>query len=173
VPTGPPARIFWLAFLCIVVAGICAGAALGQPGGGLESGDPAPEFRVTTLAGEVLNLSDLRGRVVVLNFWFIACPPCLAEIPQLNRVVKRFQGEDVVFIAFSPDQEDELEKFLARHPFDYQVVARATPTAERYGITGAPTHLLIDREGVVRDIRRGAIDDPESDLVQPILELLK
>jgi len=136
-------------------------------------GAPAPEFDVVDLDGNRLNLKGLRGKVVVLNFWFIACPPCRVEIPQLNQLVGSFQGKDVVFIAFAPDSPPELREFLDSHTFRYAVVPDATPIAEKFGIHGAPTHVLIDREGNYAKALFGAVEDLDSELRRPIEALLK
>jgi thiol-disulfide isomerase/thioredoxin len=63
-------------------------------------GCEAPEFDVVAVDGKRLKLSALKGKVVVLNFWFIGCAPCIAELPALNKLVDEYKGEDVVFIAF-------------------------------------------------------------------------
>jgi peroxiredoxin len=158
----------------LFLAGLCAPIAAQRPapGGALEKGTPAPDFEVQSLDGNQLRLADLRDKVVVLNFWFIACPPCRVEIPKLNQLVAGYGDAEVVFIAFAPDNEEELKIFLAEMPFRYQIVANATPIAERYGIRGAPTHLVIDREGRVDTVIYGAIADPERELGRLIDPLL-
>jgi peroxiredoxin len=153
-------------FFLFFSAGVCGNswAQVPPPAGSLSKGAAAPEFDVRSLEGKALRLADLNGKVVVLNFWFIACPPCRVEIPKLNQLVARYGHDDVVFIAFAPDKEEELEVFLEEMPFHYQIVANATPIAEEYGIRGAPTHLVIDREGRVDTVIYGAIDDPDREL---------
>lgn len=138
-----------------------------------QPGDSAPPFEVTSLSGDLLSLEALEGRVVVLNFWFIACPPCIREMPDLNRVVRHFQGKEVNFVSFSPDSTGELEEFLKRREFLYEVVPDATPIAELYGVGGAPTHILIDRSGKFHKFSYGAVSDLERDLIQPIERLLQ
>jgi len=133
---------------------------------------PAPDFDVRSLDGHQLSLSGLRGKVVVLNFWFIACPPCRVEIPKLNQLVKDFEGKNVVFIAFAPDSEEDLRAFLEETKFDYQVVAQATPIAKEYGVTGAPTHIVVDKEGRIAAERRGAVNDPGKELGAIIRDVL-
>lgn len=66
-------------------------------------GCKAPDFIVQTIQGEVLNSNELRGNVVVINFWYEGCAPCIAELPALNKLRAEYQGKDVVFIAFSKD----------------------------------------------------------------------
>lgn len=141
--------------------------------GPLGTGSPAPQFSVVSLDGAALDLEALKGKVVVLNFWFIACPPCRIEIPILNDLVDTFHGEDVVFIGFAPDSKDELKVFLETKEFKYQVIADATPIAELYGVTGAPTHLIIDKTGRIAYRLNGAIDDQGTQLEPRIRALLE
>lgn len=144
-----------------------------QAGGLTEKiGETAPGFDVQSLGGRDLQLSNLKGKVVVLNFWFIACPPCRVEIPKLNQLVEEYRATDVVFIAFAPDSEDDLREFLKTNPFKYHIIPNATPVAESYGVTGAPTHILIDREGVIRSVRFGEVSNPKAELSRSINDLL-
>jgi peroxiredoxin len=135
-------------------------------------GEPAPGFDVQSLGGVNLQLAHLKGKVVVLNFWFIACPPCRVEIPKLNQLVEEFRGSDVAFIAFAPDSEEDLREFLETTSFEYHIIPNSTPVAERYGVTGAPTNILIDRDGVISSIRLGEVSDPKVELSRSIQKLL-
>ncbi|GAB4251568.1 MAG: hypothetical protein Kow00109_27270 [Acidobacteriota bacterium] len=161
-PCRPGSR--WGALL--LVTGLCAWAvgATGSATTTLQKGRPAPEFHVTDLQGRVFDSRALRGRVAVLNFWFIACPPCRVEIPGLNRLVARYRHEEVVFLAFAADASQPLQAFLAVHPFDYAVIPDATPIAERFGIDGAPTHVVLDRDWRVVHVIRGAVEDVSREL---------
>ena len=111
-------------------------------------------FSVTSLDGEKFELASLRGKVVVLNFWFTACEPCVAEMPGLNKLVDKFKDKDVVFIAPTWDNEATLRTFLKEHPFKYHVVPNAGKLAIDSSSDGAghvvfPTHIVIDRDGKI------------------------
>lgn len=138
----------------------------------VETGSRAPDFAVKSIDGVELRLERLRGKVVVLNFWFIACPPCRIEMPKLNALVEDFKGQDVAFIGFSPDSVSELKEFLAEQDFKYTIVPDSNKVAMDYGVRGAPTHVVIDKEGIVRWVSYGAIADPQSELGKIIKELL-
>jgi len=129
---------------------------------------PAPEFAGTTLEGSAMRLADLRGKVVVLNFWYVACGPCRAEIPGLNRLVQEFDKGDVVFIALALDKADKLRLFLKEIPFRYQLMSEAGATAELYGVQAYPGHILIDRKGRIAHVIRGGIDKIE-DILRPLI----
>jgi hypothetical protein len=93
-------------------------------------------------------------------------------MPRLNDLVDDFADQDVVFIAFASDGEDELREFLASSEFKYHIVAEATPIAESYFVTGAPTHVVIDRQQRISLVRHGAILGREGELHRIIRELL-
>ena len=134
--------------------------------------DPAPEFRVRSLSGKELALSNLRGNVVVLYFWFVGCEPCRVEMQKLNQMVKEFAGKNVIFISFAPDTEEELRDFLKETKFDYEVVAKASDVARGFRVIRTPWHIVIDKEGQIVRERRGAVDDPGKELGEMIKSLL-
>ncbi len=110
-------------------------------------GTPLPEFDLTTIDGRPLDSSELTNHVVVLNFWFRACKPCLMEIPELNKLVQQFSGDDVLFIALGLDSEDETREALEEHPFAYEVVPSTQDLQQKLGIHSYPTHLVFGLDG--------------------------
>lgn len=134
---------------------------------------PAKNFKVTDMDGERLILSDLKGSVVVLNFWFIGCKPCLVEIPELNSLVEKYKEQNIKFIAFAIDPKSSLSSFLEKTEFKYQVIPDARATASDYEIMGYPTHILIDTDGKVAFYQRGYNGALSYILDRRIEELLK
>jgi thiol-disulfide isomerase/thioredoxin len=115
-----------------------------------KEGDVFPTFRERDINGNKYNLKELAGKVVVLNFWFINCPPCRREIPELNDVVKKYKdNKDVVFLAIALDQKADLEDFLKTSPYNYNVVDNGRFTAQKYNINLYPTHVVIDKQGKI------------------------
>jgi peroxiredoxin len=114
-------------------------------------GITAPDFYGKTLDGKDVRLSELQGKVVVLNFWFIACPPCRIEVTPLNEIVKQFQGKDVVFLSIARDKESDLVKHLQAVPFGFQVIADPISRICRdtYHLFGYPTTIVIDKQGKI------------------------
>ena len=139
-------------------------------------GCQAPDFEVETLDGAPLKLSDLKGYVVVMNFWFEACPPCIAELPALNRLAEEYAGEDVVFIAFGRDGEESIRGFLQDTEFIYEHVAIAQELIEKYCIVaGWPTNMVLDKDGVLRQVFSGGSVDERAeteayDKMRPTIE---
>ena len=108
-----------------------------------------PDFTATTLDNSQIQLSQLKGKVVVMNFWFLACGPCIKEMPDLNELVKKYQGKDVEFIAVTYDKQDLVTESFKNHPFSYKQIANAQNIIDLYKATAFPTHLVIDKEGKI------------------------
>jgi peroxiredoxin len=86
-------------------------------------GVTAPNFQATTLDNKRIDLSKLKGQVVVLNFWFTRCQPCIEEMPGFNKLVEFYANKNVTFISFTYDSSAMVQKFLKQHPFEFQNVA--------------------------------------------------
>jgi peroxiredoxin len=130
----------------------------------------APPFQLVSVDGKRLDLAALRGKAVVLNFWFTSCAPSRRDLPALNRLVEAHRGsDDVVFIGIALDDEDTLRGFLAENEFKYAVASDPEGLVSRlYGVRGYPTHVIIDRQGCIAGQlsgRRDRIGDVLSDLV--------
>ena len=123
----------------------------------LMSGPPSfdkeniPDFTLTDLDDKTINLKALKGKVVVLNFWFIACKPCQMEMPDLNELKAEYKGKDVVFLALTFDRKKAVQKFLKTNPFDYQIFPSARDVIQEFGIMAFPTSIVIDKDGNLID----------------------
>ena len=164
--SGRQLKLMLLLFLAV---GCSAMPSAASP---LASKKAAPQFRVTSLEGQEFDLSALRGKVVVLNLWFIRCPPCREEIPGLNMLTEEFTNEDVVFIALALDSAEELHSFLKEQPFTYHVVPDAKRVIKLYGGHFYPKHIIINREGQIEWTKRGGRRDRYKDLRAVIRRLL-
>ena len=115
---------------------------------GVPSGSKAPDFRKPTMDGSIVALADNIGsKVTVINFWATWCGPCKMEIPNLNRLVEKYKGQDVEFIGFADDEPGLISQFLVERPFNYIQVPSSKDIAANYSITGYPTNIVIDKEG--------------------------
>jgi peroxiredoxin len=120
-----------------------------------DEGKPiAPPFNLTSLEGKKFELAALRGKVVVLNFWFTGCAPCVAEFSKLNGLVNKFKNKEVVFIAPSLDNVTTLKLFLKQHRFKYHIVPNAgslivSTYSDGSGTVVFPTHVVINKEGEI------------------------
>jgi peroxiredoxin len=115
-----------------------------------KTGQSLPAFTMRDMAGHKYTSKDLAGKIIVLNFWFIGCPPCRMEIPELNKLVEQnAKREDVVFLAVALDEQDAIQEFVKQHPYSYALVPNGRYVAAQYGINSYPTNLVVDRQGKV------------------------
>ncbi|MDI9366659.1 MAG: TlpA disulfide reductase family protein [Flavobacterium sp.] len=138
-----------------------------------KTGNKIASFKESDMNGNKFNLKELKGKVVVLNFWFINCPPCRQEIPDLNEMKASFADKDVVFIAVALDEKYDLETFLKTTPFNYNIIDNGKYIANQYRITAFPTHVVIDKEGVIKFHTSGLAQNTVSWLKKSINEALK
>ncbi len=134
--------------------------------------ESAASFSVRDLEGERFKLEELRGKTVVLNFWFVQCKPCVQEMPELNELVQEHQDEDVVFLALALNGKPEIKQFLKKKDFNYHIVPDARAVAEDYGVEGYPTHVVIDPAGNIVYSAMGFGPDTVKDLGKEIEGLL-
>jgi peroxiredoxin len=128
-----------------------------EPVGKLAVGAPAPDFSAIATDGRVIRLSNLRGKVVVLDFWATWCPPCRVMIPHERELVKKRAGKPFVFLGISADEDlDELRQVMTTERITWPTIhAGGSPLLRQYGITHLPTIFVLDRDGVIRfkDVR--------------------
>jgi thiol-disulfide isomerase/thioredoxin len=123
-------------------------------------GRPAPRMELPGLRGGRVRLADLRGRPVVLNFWASWCPPCVAEMPDFERVHQRL-GDRVAFLGVNQRDELQAAEQLARSSgVTYPLAIDPTGLAfDAFGGLGMPTTVLIGADGTVVDIFAGQLDE--------------
>lgn len=120
----------------------------------------APDFTLRDRQGRPFRLSEHRGRVVVLNFWSITCPPCIEEMPSidtLGRIAQRWGDVDIVAVS-TDDSWDEVAPLLPRGSRVRFLLDPANEVANRFGTRLYPETWIIDRDGVVRMRYDGARD---------------
>lgn len=133
---------------------------------------PVPAFKFTDIDGKKWNSKDLKGKVVVMNFWFTSCQPCIYEMPLLNEVVADNNSKGVEFIAPAPEKDVQIKKFLQRYKFDYTIIPSSTDFIDRLKIENFPTHLVVDKKGIVREVFIGYSNDIGKKLQEVIGKLL-
>jgi len=113
---------------------------------------PAPDVQFTKIDGGVLKLTDLRGRVVVLNFWATWCVPCRSEIPALSSMQKALDADGLTIVGVSYDDTRELiQEFQKDLKQDYTIVLGGKDVGAQLPASPLPTTYFIDREGKIRD----------------------
>jgi thiol-disulfide isomerase/thioredoxin len=115
-----------------------------------KTGNKISSFNERDINGNKFNLKELAGKIVVLNFWFINCPPCRLEMPELNALTDKYRdNKEVVFIAIALDEKYDINEFLKTNPFRYNIIDNGRYLASRYGINSFPTNLVLDKQGKV------------------------
>ncbi len=119
-------------------------------------GKKAPLAAFKTLDGKQYDKVSLAGRIIVVNFWFMSCAPCVAEIPALNKLVEEYKEKNVLFLGFSTDRTDRLKPaFFEKNPFDFEIVAESRSLASSFQVMGFPTTYIIDQQGIIRQAWMG------------------
>lgn len=123
--------------------------------GGLE-GALAPPFSASHIAGpDSAQLADLRGRVVVLDFWATWCGPCAMVRPLLDSLHQQYHGQGLTVLGISNEPRPIIQNHLLSHPVGYTVARDRGPTSTSYGVSAIPTLVIIDRHGKVRRVYAG------------------
>ena len=119
------------------------------------------------------SLSSFRGKVVLINLWQSGCPPCIAEIPDLNKVQSEFAGQGFVLLSITPEDSTALERFFAIRKVRFSGILATMPYANYappFQCMGNPTGVIIDRSGIIRRTWMGAQTyDSLKTFVAPIL----
>jgi thiol-disulfide isomerase/thioredoxin len=131
------------------------------PSSGPEVGRAAPELRLPLAGGGEVDLAEYRGKVVLLNFWATWCAPCRTEMPAIEQAYQqhRERGFEVLAVDIQERDEDVLE-FLREVGVSFpSAIDSVGESVRRYRAIALPTTILIDREGVIRDIRLGPLTE--------------
>lgn len=134
---------------------------------------PAPDVELQTLDGQTFRLNEMRGRVVLLNFWATWCIPCREEIPELNQMQRDLEARGLSVVGVSWDDTAEgVRAFQNRIPLEYRVLVGGDGVGSQFGgVASFPTTFIIDREGRIRQTIIGARDRAGFEAaVMPLLE---
>ncbi|MFD1631184.1 TlpA family protein disulfide reductase [Pseudopedobacter beijingensis] len=127
-----------------------------KPSPAFETGSSFRYSDNKTIDGVKIKKQDLVGKVLVFNFWFIACPPCRQEMPHLNELVEKYKDrDDVLFLGVALDESYEVGQFLKSTPFAYQQLRGGRAISTAFDVKAFPTHLIVDKNGVVQFSAQG------------------
>ena len=132
---------------------------------------PAPDFQLTLIDGTKVQLADLHGQVVVLNFWATWCGPCRKELPTLDAYYRVMQKQGVGLKVYAVTTEDSLPLYQLKKLFAAMAIPSVRKIKGPYGeLAGVPTNFVIDRAGRVRYAKSAAFDlDSLNAIVGPLL----
>lgn len=132
-------------------------------------GFPITPYDVTSIDGKAFSSESQLGKVTVLKFWFKECAPCIQEMPKLNKLVEKYaSNDDVDFVAFGLDTKEDIQNFLRTTPFKYDLIPSAEATRSAMNINGFPTHIVVNKEGVVSEYVQGGLMHIETELENAI-----
>jgi peroxiredoxin len=142
----------------------------------VKDGHIAPDFEVQMFDGSTIKLADLKGKVVLLNFWATWCPPCRAELARVQKdIIERFQGEPFVFIPVSRGEKREtVAAFREKMGYTFPMGLDTESTIyKKYAETYIPRNFLIDKEGKVVKASVGYDEAEFAELIKLIEETIK
>ena len=125
----------------------------------MQTNRSAPDFALTSIDGQTVRLSNYRGKVVLLNFWYTGCEPCREETPALEAAYKKLAPQGLEIIGMNvranerrgADGDADIRKFVEAHGVSYPIALDSDSQSGRdYQVYVLPTSLMIDREGKIR-----------------------
>jgi len=131
-------------------------------------GQRAPDWKLTDAQGAERQLSDYRGKVVLLDFWATWCPPCLEVSPHMQTLHERYADQGVVVLGVHYNDEGDPAEYMKRKKYTYPCLLSGRGVARTYGVSQIPTILVIDRDGVVAHRQTGFADGDEKRLAEII-----
>ncbi|NBJ69907.1 MULTISPECIES: TlpA disulfide reductase family protein [Clostridia] len=125
-------------------------------------GDMAPDFELNTLSGEKLQLSKLRGKKVILNFWATWCPPCREEMPEMQRFYDDFNDEvEMVAVNLTEleNKKENVAEYIEKYQYTYPIpLDTKAKVRSAYKIIAVPTTYFINQQGKITKIHPGPMD---------------
>lgn len=155
----------WVAVLLVVGLIALLGWGVVKAATGPRDSGMAPDFSLTGFDTRTVTLSQLRGQVVIVNFWASWCPPCREEAAYLERTWRKYEGKGVVFIGVDwVDTEKEALAYIKEFDITYlNGPDIGTRIAQAYRIQGVPETFFVDKTGRLRGVKIGPLSPPELD----------
>ncbi|HLJ79923.1 MAG TPA: TlpA disulfide reductase family protein [Ktedonobacterales bacterium] len=174
-PTGRRRTVRIVAALAVIATLLILGRALTTPAqsspasasatpgpAAPQVGHYAPNATLLDLSNRQVDINSLRGKVVVLNFWYVACQPCLYEMPALEQAYVTYASKGVVVVGVNiSDDAQTISTFIQRLGITYPILRDlGERVALQYQLTATPTSFVLDRQGVIRYRQVGPFDTP-------------
>jgi thiol-disulfide isomerase/thioredoxin len=136
---------------------------------------PAPDFALKTKSGSNLRLSELRGEVVLLNFWASWCGPCREEMPLLDEIHQRYEPLGFTVLGVNVEEDSRAAKALLEQiPVSFPILFDSQSTVSKlYDVSAMPSTVLIDRDGNMRYLHRGYKPGYEQQYTQQVRALVR
>jgi len=137
---------------------------------------PAPDFTFPGLDGKMVSLSDYKGKVVLLNIWATWCPPCVEEMPSMERLYQKFKGQNFEILAVSIDEPGlkAVAPFMKKSNLTFPALIDSEGAIKAvYGITGIPESFIIDKQGNLIKKIIGPVDWATRDIFRFFSEVIE
>jgi peroxiredoxin len=115
-------------------------------------GTPLPDFDFKDIYGNAISLQKLKGKPIVINFWFSACEPCIEEMPALNRLKEKYKNSEVVFLSMTFENKKAVTDFLKKHLFSFTAIPNANEYCNNITVI-YPLTLFVNRNGIIQAAR--------------------
>ncbi|HEV7621844.1 MAG TPA: redoxin domain-containing protein [Flavisolibacter sp.] len=127
-----------------------------------EIGHPYPDFEIKR-ENRTINSKTIQGKVVLINFWFKACLPCMAEMEGLNTLYKKLaNNKDFIFLSIAKDNKENIRNVIRKYNLAFAVYSLSENECKRLNFgSGYPTSIILDKTGVIKNIHVGGITDKD------------
>ena len=139
-------------------------------------GDDVPEFVVEMFDGQKINIKDLKGKIVLINFWATWCPPCQEELKRVQKeIIDRFKGKDFVFLAISREEsKEQVKKFQERNGYTFPMgLDPERKIYSKFATATIPRNFIIDKKGKIVEIEVGYTKEAFAKMIEKLEKLLK
>ena len=139
-------------------------------------GDDVPEFVVEMFDGQKINIKDLKGKIVLINFWATWCPPCQEELKRVQKeIIDRFKGKDFVFLAISREEtREQVKKFRERNGYTFPMgLDPERKIYSKFATATIPRNFIIDKKGKIVEIEVGYTKEAFAKIIEKLERLLK
>lgn len=156
--------------LCCAIAAFSAAASAATPAKGA-----AADFTLKSNSGKNIKLSELRGQVVMINFWATWCGPCRQEMPLLEQLYQKYSAMGFTILGVNVEENpNDAVKWLKERPVTFPILFdNESAVSELYNVSAMPTTLILDRGGNIRFLHLGYVPGTEEKYQQEIRKLLK
>ena len=159
-------NLIFFAIIALVAGAvyIVSSGGINSPGKATKSvvvGDIAPDFQLEDLKGNKVSLSNLRGKVVLVNFWATWCPPCIEEMPSMERLNEVMANDDFVMLAINTEESGRsvVPAFLEKTPYTFPILYDDEGVVQkRYGVFKFPESFIVGKDGAVVEKVIGPLD---------------
>jgi len=165
----------WLMFFIVILLAACSNETEDAQRNSSSRLALAPDFELSSLQGDVVKLSELRGKVVVVNFWATWCPPCREEVPSMQQLHKMMAGKEFVMLAVNIEQDGRqtVPVFLQENPVDFTILFDDSGQVRKsYGVSKYPETFIVDPQGRIVEKVIGGINWSQPRVVDFMRRLL-